>query len=203
MIRLRMQDPTSLDEFREHVRGLIAAKIKPRDVTWSSAGDADLFGEAPPPDVKVPKFTVPGAYVDLARSVLCHRDPERFALLYELLWRLLNEDRMLLAIFTDPLVYQLKQMEKAVRRDLHKMTAFVRFRSVEDAGRRTLRRLVRAATPDPEAGLGFLHQALRQHALDHTDAGRHARLGPPRTDASAPACRRAARRPKTRWKNGG
>ncbi|MDO9414227.1 MAG: UdgX family uracil-DNA binding protein [Pseudolabrys sp.] len=132
MIRLRMKDETSLEEFRDHVRGLIAAKIKPRDVTWSGPGDADLFGDAPPPDVKVPKFTVPGAYVDLARSVLCHRDPERFAHLYELLWRLLNEDRMLLAIFTDPLVYKLKQMEKAIRRDRHKMTAFVRFRSVED-----------------------------------------------------------------------
>jgi probable DNA metabolism protein len=132
MVRLRMQDPTSLEEFRDHVRGLIAAKIKPRDVDWSVAGDEDLFGETPPPDAKAPKFTVPGAYVDLARSVLCHRDPERFALLYELLWRLLNEDRMLLAIFTDPLVYRLKQMEKAVHRDLHKMTAFVRFRSVED-----------------------------------------------------------------------
>jgi uracil-DNA glycosylase len=133
MIRLRMKDQTSLDEFRDHVRGLIAARIKPRDVAWSSGGDEDLFGETPPPDVKAPKFTVPGAYVDLARSVLCNRDPERFALLYELLWRLLNEDRMLLAIFTDPLVYRLKQMEKAVHRDLHKMTAFVRFRSVDDA----------------------------------------------------------------------
>jgi probable DNA metabolism protein len=133
MYRLIMRDETSLDEFREHVRALIAAKATPRDVTWSIGGD-DLFGEAPPPDVKVAKFTVPAAYVELARSVLCHRDPERFALLYDLLWRLLTQDRLLLSIFSDPLVYRLRQMEKAVHRDLHKMTAFVRFRKVEDDG---------------------------------------------------------------------
>jgi probable DNA metabolism protein len=131
MYRLIIRDETSLDEFRDQVRRLIAAKTAPRDVTWSIGDGNDLFGEAPPPEVTVPKFTVPSAYVDLARSVLCNRDPERFALLYELLWRLLTQDRMLLAIFSDPLVYRLRQMEKAVHRDLHKMTAFVRFRKVD------------------------------------------------------------------------
>ncbi len=132
MYRLTMQDDTSLDEFRGHVRALVAAKASPRDVTWSIGSD-DLFGAAPPPDAPIAKFTVPSAYVDLARNVLCHRDPERFALLYELLWRLLT-DRLLLSVFSDPLVYRLRQMEKAVRRDLHKMTAFVRFRRVDDDG---------------------------------------------------------------------
>jgi uracil-DNA glycosylase len=131
MYRVVVKDETSLEEFREHVRALIAAKARPRDVAWTTSAD-DLFGEAPPPDVKIPKFTVPGAYVELARDVLLHRDAERFALLYEMLWRLLNEDRMLLAIFSDPLVYRLRQMQKAVGRDTHKMTAFLRFRKVED-----------------------------------------------------------------------
>jgi DNA polymerase len=44
----------------------------------------------------------------------------------------LHEDRSLTAIASDPLVYRLRQMQKAVSRDLHKMTAFVRFRKVED-----------------------------------------------------------------------
>jgi uracil-DNA glycosylase family protein len=118
--RVLMRDETSLEEFREHARALIAAKARPRDVTWTTSAD-DLFGEAPPPDVKIPKFTVPGAYVELARDVLLHRDPQRFALLYEMLWRLLNDDHMLLAIFSDPLVYRLRQMQKAVERDRHRM----------------------------------------------------------------------------------
>ncbi|HEY4139924.1 MAG TPA: UdgX family uracil-DNA binding protein [Pseudolabrys sp.] len=134
MYRLIVRDETSLDEFRDQVRRLIAAKVAPHDVTWSIGSAGDLFGEAPPPEATVPKFTVPAAYVELAHSVLCNHDSERFALLYELLWRLLNEDRMLLSIFSDPLVYRLRQMERAVGRDLHKMTAFVRFRKVDDDG---------------------------------------------------------------------
>ncbi len=134
MYRLIVRDETSLDEFRDQVRRLIAAKTAPRDVTWSIGTENDLFGEAPPPEATAPKFTVPSAYVDLARRVLCNRDPQRFALLYELMWRLLTEDRSLLSIFSDPLVYRLRQMEKSVGRDLHKMTAFVRFRKVEDDG---------------------------------------------------------------------
>ena len=132
MYRVAIKDPTSLDEFREHVRALIGAKVPPREAEWRTEADGDLFGATALPDVTAPKFTVPAAYVELAREVLRHRDPQRFAWLYELLWRLLNEDRMLLSIFSDPLVYRLKQMQKAVHRDLHKMTAFVRFRSVRD-----------------------------------------------------------------------
>jgi DNA polymerase len=134
LCRVTVKDETSLDEFREHVRALIGANVPPRQVEWRTAADGDLFGATALPDVKNAKFTVPSAYVEIARDVLRHRDPQRFAWAYELLWRLLNEDRMLLSIFSDPLVYRLKQMQKAVHRDLHKMTAFVRFRKIEDAG---------------------------------------------------------------------
>lgn len=134
MVRVVIENETSLPEFREHVRALIGAGIGPRDVTFTTTPSADLFGEPPPTDKKVSAFTVPGAYVELAQVALCHRDPARFAMLYELLWRLLNENRKLMSIFSDPLVYKLRQMEKSVRRDLHKMTAFVRFRQVEDEG---------------------------------------------------------------------
>ena len=41
--------------------------------------------------------------------------------------------RTLLDIASDPLVFRLMRMEKAIRRDLHKMHAFVRFRCVADA----------------------------------------------------------------------
>jgi DNA polymerase len=133
MYRVVMADPTSLDEFKRHVRGLIAAKIAPADLAWTDDPGADLFADTPPADRALPTFAVPASYVELARDVLCHRDGERFALLYELLWRILYGERALLSIFSDPLVYRLRQMQKSVRRDLHKMTAFVRFRKIEDA----------------------------------------------------------------------
>ena len=132
MFRIVMRDETSLEEFREYVRALIASKANPDQVTWTTDSNADLFGETRLSSAKIAKFSVPAVYIELAREVLRHRDPERFSLLYRLLWRLLNEDRQLLSIFSDTLVYKLRRMQRAVGRDLHKMTAFLRFRKVED-----------------------------------------------------------------------
>ena len=96
-------------------------------------GDADLFGNAaPPPRNDAAVFSVAAGYVELAKDAICHRDPERFALLYTLLWRLTHGEKSLLLVAADPLVHRLRQMQKSVRRDAHKMTAFVRFRQVED-----------------------------------------------------------------------
>ena len=75
---------------------------------------------------------MPRAFADLARSVVCHSDPERFALLYTLLWRL-QVQRMLIDDHADPLVRKCDELAKAVRRDIHKMRAFVRFRELDGA----------------------------------------------------------------------
>ena len=70
----------------------------------------------------------PGA--DLVGLVACHRDPERWALLYRLIWRVTHGERALLEVASDPLVHRLHLMRKGVGRDLHKMHAFLRFREV-------------------------------------------------------------------------
>ena len=70
---------------------------------------------------------MPRDFPALAETVIRHRDPERFALLHSLLHRLQSE-RALLDIATDPEVARAGAMAKAVRRDAHKMHAFVRFR---------------------------------------------------------------------------
>ena len=75
------------------------------------------------------ELTVPRDFPELARTVVCHRDAGRFDLLYRLLLRLQREPT-LLRIVTDDDVHRANAMAKAVRRDLHKMTAFVRFREV-------------------------------------------------------------------------
>jgi DNA polymerase len=76
---------------------------------------------------------VPRAFIDLARLVACHRDPERFALLYTLLWRLRLQPGML-DDAADPLIRRVEAMGKSVRRDMHKMRAFLRFRAVASDG---------------------------------------------------------------------
>ena len=65
----------------------------------------------------------------------------------------------------------LELMARSVRRDIHKMHAFVRFREVADGGRRrALRRLVRAGAPHRRAAAAVLRPPLRRHALVDPDA---------------------------------
>jgi len=74
-------------------------------------------------------FNVPASFLELAQTAILHRDPQRFAYLYQLLWRL-RANPELMQIATDPDVARLSAMAKAVRRDEHKMHAFVRFREI-------------------------------------------------------------------------
>ncbi|MEO5867396.1 MAG: UdgX family uracil-DNA binding protein [Sphingomonas sp.] len=124
-----------LDGWRDAARGLAAQGVAPEQVLWQVgeaprdlfAGGEDTHGAAPPS----PGFTVPRAFLDLARDVVLHADPERFALLYTVLARLRNEPK-LMEDAADPLLRRLDALAKAVRRDIHKMRAFLRFREVAD-----------------------------------------------------------------------
>ncbi|WP_422074224.1 UdgX family uracil-DNA binding protein [Tranquillimonas rosea] len=119
--------------WRDAARRLAAVGIPPEDILWQHGDHApDLFADAPaapPPDAA--PLTVPRAFVTLADTVCWHADPQRFARLYTLLWRL-RATPGLIADGGDPEVTTLRRMEKAVRRDMHKMKAFVRFREIGD-----------------------------------------------------------------------
>jgi probable DNA metabolism protein len=71
---------------------------------------------------------LPAALGALIPLVVCHRDAERYALLYRAVWRVHSGERALMENPADPLVHKLQMMGKSVRRDLHKMHAFLRFR---------------------------------------------------------------------------
>ena len=122
------------DGWRDAARSLASERVPPEQISWSVGGaGGDLFGSpASTPLPAATPFPVPGAFLALAEAALCHSDPERFALLYTLLLRL-RDAAGLIADAADPLVQRLERMAKAVRRDIHKMHAFVRFREVEDA----------------------------------------------------------------------
>ncbi|HEY0446085.1 MAG TPA: UdgX family uracil-DNA binding protein [Allosphingosinicella sp.] len=119
--------------WRDAARALALARVPPGEVTWSVGQSRDLFGEEAVTIGDGPAFAVPRAFVDLARAAICHSDPERFALLYALLLRLRAQPGAL-DDSADPLVRRLELMAKEVRRDMHKMHAFVRFREVEADG---------------------------------------------------------------------
>ncbi|MEO8175652.1 MAG: UdgX family uracil-DNA binding protein [Sphingomicrobium sp.] len=132
--RVTLAAPDDFDGWRDAARDLAEAGVPSDAVVWTVAGgEPDLFGEERP-RAEAPSFAVPRAFVDLAKSAICHSDPERFALLYAMLFRL-RSNRHALDDRADPLVDRLQRLAKEVRRDVHKMHAFVRFREVEQGQR--------------------------------------------------------------------
>jgi uracil-DNA glycosylase len=138
MLRLVTFAPTFAG-WQRAARRALQAEWPPEEILWQELGSdqplLDLAGEMeaaePPPEARV---KVPKQFIDLATRVACHRDPERWAFLYRVLWRLTHGEHQLLAITVDPDVHRLAQMDKAIRHDVHKMRAFVRFRAVAHEG---------------------------------------------------------------------
>lgn len=148
---VRLAGPVDQAGFRHAARTLIREGIPPEGVVWNDGSGAtgaseDLFsaaGDAPPeravavqrepasPREGSSRLRVPAFFGALCDTALLHAAPERFGLLYRLLWRLQHEP----ALRHDPLDTDrvtLEHLARAVRRDKHKMTAFVRFRPVGD-----------------------------------------------------------------------
>jgi DNA polymerase len=131
------------EDWREHARRLLRADVPPHRVAWTEpggvAGSLFAHGERrlPTPSPEAPQPRASRQFVELARDAVLHTEPERFALLYRLLWRLQSKPR-LMEDAADADVGRLQALARAVRRDIHKMRAFVRFRSVaqEDGSER-------------------------------------------------------------------
>jgi uracil-DNA glycosylase len=146
MHHVRINSDTDFDGWRNTARELVLADVAPADVSWTVAGnEPELFDSpelapavmrdasaVPTSTTSValqPSFNVPFRFVELVKTAILHRDPQRFAYLYQLLWRL-RANPELMQVATDSDVAQLQAMAKAVRRDEHKMRAFVRFREI-------------------------------------------------------------------------
>lgn len=136
MTRAQLAGETDAAGFRDQARRLLAQGVPPDAVAWSTGPErADLFAanDAPAPDLAGHHATprVPAGFVTLCEQVVLHREPQRFTLLYRLLWRIAAES----AVWRDPLdpdLMQARRMARAVGHDMHKMRAFVRFREVAD-----------------------------------------------------------------------
>ena len=127
--------PGDFAEWRDAARGLLAGGVAPEDVSWRGAAEgASLFGGTAP--LAAPgAVSLPRELLAIADRVICHRDAAVPARLYRIVWRAVR-DRQLLARRTDPDIDWLRKADKAIRRDIHKMHAFVRFRRLgEEAGR--------------------------------------------------------------------
>ncbi|GAB3730230.1 UdgX family uracil-DNA binding protein [Luteimonas pelagia] len=132
MYAANVDPPWDVDAWRAQARAALRAGLAPADVDWTGGVQGSLLGAtavtALPPRREAP--AVPGALLSLAGAVVCHRDTDRHALPYRIAWRLANGARGLLDDAADPDVHRATRLAQAVRRDCHKMKAFVRFRAV-------------------------------------------------------------------------
>lgn len=124
----------SFEDWRTEARRLLMAAVPPTEVVFRDDSEQQGLFDQPPAllaaESKATVATVPRQFLDAARIVSCHCDHERFSLLYRLLWRVSHGEPQLLEWDADDDVRRLRLLQKAVRRDEHKMHAFVRFREV-------------------------------------------------------------------------
>ncbi|GAA5050710.1 UdgX family uracil-DNA binding protein [Erythrobacter westpacificensis] len=133
---VHLPEPDDFAFWRERARQLIQCDVPPDRVAWvEPGGNGSLFSHGdkrlPVPEDDKRIIRASKRFLSIARNVAHHSDPERFSLLYAMLWRLQSNPR-LMEDKADSQVRRLEDMDKAVRRDAHKMHAFVRFRMVED-----------------------------------------------------------------------
>lgn len=137
-VQVNLTGPVDLAGFRTEVWQLLAQQVPPEAVQWQ-LNAATPYAELQTPQSSRPRNVaraataiVPASFTRLCEFVVLHRDPDRFKLLYRLLWRLVHEP----ALRNDPVdadMLQAQHMAHAVRRDIHKLKANLKLRTVHDA----------------------------------------------------------------------
>ena len=133
---VHLPEPDDFDFWREQARALVQCNVPPDRVAWiETGGSGDLFAHGehrtPVPSADASPVRANRRFVSLAKNAILHSDAGRFALLYRLLWRLQTNTRIM-EDKADPDVRRVEEFDKSVRRDSHKMHAFVRFRLVDN-----------------------------------------------------------------------
>jgi uracil-DNA glycosylase len=94
-------------------RALLRDAVPPAEVAWREVALPPATVDAPPPG----GARVPRAFLDLARQAAGAPDPDRWHVLYAVLFRLVHENRKLLAHARDPDVRRLNALAAQARRE--------------------------------------------------------------------------------------
>jgi DNA polymerase len=148
----------TFEAWQAAARALLREDVAPAEVRWrDDAPTLELVGSSggeagPAPGPAQPVTRVPRQFIELAGQVARHSDPGRWALLYEVLWRLVHQSRELLKAGADPQVRRLFALAAQVRREAYQAEV-AEMLQVQDAGPGA------AAFVPAGAGLAELRQA--------------------------------------------
>ena len=134
----------SFAEWRNAARTLLAKQVPPHAVQWRETAESDdLFGAADPcdmtelsPDMPLstspasatsPTPRIPRELLRMLESAACFRTPDRYAFLYKIVWRWQAGEQAVMSA-ADEDGARLAAMVKTIRRETHKMHAYLRFR---------------------------------------------------------------------------
>jgi uracil-DNA glycosylase len=122
-----MQSALSFEEWRKRARALLSTGVSPEIAVSEIAAAHPVESTSIAPRRQL---NVSAKLMRLLESISCYRTAGRYELMYRLAWRTLFENPKLLEDAADPDVRNAMLMDSAIRRDVHKMHAFVRFREV-------------------------------------------------------------------------
>ena len=132
----RVSIPPDFSRWRERARDLLEEGVSPDDVVWAEAfqESGNLYGAPQTRSSRVKELDpipVPKSFLSFAAAVACHSDPNRWEILYRLLWRVAKEgEKHLLLVSTDFEVRKATELARAVQGDMQKMRSKLRFRKV-------------------------------------------------------------------------
>ncbi|UWR24246.1 UdgX family uracil-DNA binding protein [Sulfitobacter sp. S190] len=124
----------TFEAWRTAARALASNDIPADQVEWMmEGGQTGLFAQDGAALPAPRDISVPSGFVQLARQVCASRAEGAHELLYRVLLRC-RGNAALLSNRADPDIARLEELAKNIRRDMHKMKAFVRFRDVSKPG---------------------------------------------------------------------
>ena len=125
------QFKANFESWRKEARKHLMAGVTPDKINWGSQDTLFTefnFNESFVPVVLKSEFKVSPEFIELAKTVSYARNTDRWDLLYRILFRLQYENPQLLNITVDSDIRKAELLVKSIRRDIHKMHAFVRFK---------------------------------------------------------------------------
>ncbi len=137
-MQVPLSHPADVTGFHSEATRLLTGQVAPETVEWSAAPAVSVDEQSLDPARaairnRAARAIIPQSFIRMSELVVLHRDPQRFDLLYRVLWRLVHEPD-LKQDAGDADVLRLRQMAQAVRRDIQKMKTRLQFRPLQVKG---------------------------------------------------------------------